>query len=356
MISDLSSFVEFFAAVYVTMAVNNDFCSNFWTPQYYKEMEILLSKYHFSWSSSMSNELNETIKQNYTKVQKNARLKGTILLVLCILLLISMGFENECNFNKITFHTPILYCILFTSIVLIFSKFLVKNWRHVLGVIAIYGIIFIITKFIHWEYFNQNKVIEWMFDYRKYLLILIIVLPIFHQMYIYWIYSSIYKGYLKHRTNEENKKYVSSMEGIKNRQKNKVDKIYLDKWTDSKFNQPSSDITITDFNDVLFNQLLKSATPTQFDLLKSWIKFKIDKLYRNTSRNSGETDNNIQQQTQSPLSKYKKQDYSNEYKDYSTWKKKQPTTKRNLKTFCNEKNIIYEDMLHWIKSKKNNNR
>ncbi len=355
MISDLSSFVEFFAAVYVTMAVNNDFCSNFWTPQYYKEMEILLSKYHFSWSSSMSNELNETIKQNYTKVQKNARLKGTILLILCIFLLISMGFENEDNYKDITYHTPILYCILFTFIVLIFSKFLLKNWRYVLGVIAIYVIIFILTKFSHWEYFNQNKIIEWMFGYRKYLLILIIILPICHQIYIYWIYSSIYKGYLKHRTNEENRKYVSSMEGIKNRQKNKVDKIYLDKWTDSKFHQPSGDITITDFNDVLFNQLLKSATPTQFDLLKSWIKFKFSKLCKkNSPQNSDITDNNLQY-IKSPLSKYKKQDYSNEYKDYSIWKKKQSPVKRNLKSFCNERNIIYEDMLHWIKDKKPNN-
>lgn len=45
MISDFSSFVEFFAAIYVTMAVNNDFCSNFWTPKYYEEMKSLLNVY-----------------------------------------------------------------------------------------------------------------------------------------------------------------------------------------------------------------------------------------------------------------------------------------------------------------------
>lgn len=46
MISDFSSFVEFFAAIYVTMAVNNDFCSNFWTPKYYEEMKSLLNVYN----------------------------------------------------------------------------------------------------------------------------------------------------------------------------------------------------------------------------------------------------------------------------------------------------------------------
>ena len=53
MISNFSSFVEFFAAIYVTMAVNNDFCSNFWTPKYYQEMESLLKTYDFSGSSSI---------------------------------------------------------------------------------------------------------------------------------------------------------------------------------------------------------------------------------------------------------------------------------------------------------------
>lgn len=47
MISNFSSFVEFFAAIYVTMAVNNDFCSNFWTPKYYKEMDSLLKNMIF---------------------------------------------------------------------------------------------------------------------------------------------------------------------------------------------------------------------------------------------------------------------------------------------------------------------
>ena len=68
MISNFSSFVEFFAAIYVTMAVNNDFRSNFWTPQYYKEMELLLNTYDFSGSSSIHDKLMEEIKSKYEVV------------------------------------------------------------------------------------------------------------------------------------------------------------------------------------------------------------------------------------------------------------------------------------------------
>ena len=63
MISNFSSFVEFFAAIYVTMAVNNDFCSNFWTPKYYKEMEGLLNTYDFAGSSNIHKKLRDEIKR-----------------------------------------------------------------------------------------------------------------------------------------------------------------------------------------------------------------------------------------------------------------------------------------------------
>lgn len=76
MISNFSSFVEFFAAIYVTMAVNNDFCSNFWTPKYYKEMDSLLKEYNFSGSSFIQDHLMD---------EKNISMKlSKILLIIVV--------------------------------------------------------------------------------------------------------------------------------------------------------------------------------------------------------------------------------------------------------------------------------
>lgn len=97
MISNFSSFVEFFAAIYVTMAVNNDFCSNFWTPKYYKEMDSLLKEYNFSGSSFIQDRLMDEIKHKYEIVQNLAHYRGFINLILCIYYLIFMGFENDSN-------------------------------------------------------------------------------------------------------------------------------------------------------------------------------------------------------------------------------------------------------------------
>ncbi len=108
MISNFSSFVEFFAAIYVTMAVNNDFCSNFWTPKYYKEMDSLLKEYDFSGSSSIHDSLMEKIKHKYENVQSRAHYRGFIVLMLCIFYLIFMGYEDETNRMSVEHYIPIL--------------------------------------------------------------------------------------------------------------------------------------------------------------------------------------------------------------------------------------------------------
>lgn len=49
------------------MTINNDYCENFWTPQYYKEMEHLLDKFKFNTSSTSNKELINAIKTTYQK-------------------------------------------------------------------------------------------------------------------------------------------------------------------------------------------------------------------------------------------------------------------------------------------------
>ncbi|HJH60454.1 MAG TPA: hypothetical protein IAD13_04005 [Bacteroidetes bacterium] len=48
-------------------AVNDDFFSNFWTPQYHKEMCEILAVYEIQWSIPMCERLNEKIRNQNTK-------------------------------------------------------------------------------------------------------------------------------------------------------------------------------------------------------------------------------------------------------------------------------------------------
>lgn len=191
MISNFSSFVELFAAIYVTMAVNNDFCSNFWTPQYYKEMDSLLNKYDFAGSSSIHNRLMSEIKLKYENVQNRAHYRGFIVLMLCIFYLIFIGYEDETNSNLVQQYIPILSCTLLVGLTLVFSNFVLKNWKCTVLCVVFYALTYAFLKIVHFDLLETNICVVTIFKNKPILLILIILLPIIHQLYILVIFKCL---------------------------------------------------------------------------------------------------------------------------------------------------------------------
>lgn len=356
MISNFSSFVEFFAAIYVTMAVNNDFCSNFWTPKYYKEMDMLLKKYDFSGSSSIHDSLMDKIKHKYENVQNRAHYRGFIVLMLCVIYLIFMGYEDETNRMSVQHYVPILSSTMLVGLTLIFSKPILKNWRRTIICVIFYVFVYVFFNFVHLDLLETHKLTIAFFYYKSLLLVTIILLPIVHQLYIYWLYSSVYKGYLKHHVSKEYERYKVSMLGIKTKDKTKVDEIYMKAWSDAMFIS-NEDPTYTTFYQVLTNQPLCIASPTQWQLLMSWIKYHIKRIFSKEKEGlqsvMNETDTKNEKFLDNPLGQYECKDqnaldFTNEYNKYKRWKKK--VGKNNsLKTFCIESNINYKDMSAWIR-------
>lgn len=356
MISDFSSFVEFFAAIYVTMAVNNDFCSNFWTPKYYEEMKSLLNVYNFNGSSSIHDKLLDQIKGKYNIVQNHAHHRGFTMLVLCVFYLIFMGFENENNSLVVAHYVPIIYSTLLVGGILTISNIVFKNWRRVIFFIIFCVAFYILLKILDCEAITNYPLSLFLYKYKCHIMIGIIILPIVYQVYVYWLYSSIYKGYLKNKVSVEYNRFHTSMKGIKNKEKGKVDKIYLDIWTDTKFNS-GEDPTLTPFYEELNKQLLKVASPTHWQLVESWLVHHWKCFTHKFNRNGKNEDNIVHEVIlQSQLEQHEKQepkklDFQKEYEDYCLWKK---TAGKNssIRAYCSAKKLPVKDFVAWLRVNK----
>ena len=216
--------------------------------------------------------------------------------------------------------------------------------------------VYVLLKCVHFDVLETHKITIAIYNYKSLLLIAIILLPIIHQLYIYWLYSSVYKGYLKHQVSEEYERYKVSMLGIKTKDKSKVDEIYMKAWSDAMF-MTNEDSTYTTFYQVLIKQLLCIASPTQWQLLMSWIRYHMKRIF---SKEKGdlpsvmnETNTNNEKVLDNPLGQYERKDkkaldFTNEYDRYIRWKKK--VGKNNsLKIFCTENNLNYKDMTAWLR-------
>lgn len=356
MISNFSSLVEFFAAIYVTMAVNNDFCSNFWTPKYYKEMELLLNTYDFSGSSSIHDKLMEEIKSKYEIVQSHAHFRGFILLTLCVSYLIFMGYEDDINSLAVGHYVPLLYSTVLVGMTILFSGLILTKWKRTILMVCLYAVVYFVLKIGNWDFLANLFVSKFLYTYKTQLMIGIILLPIIYQIYVYWLHSSIYKGYLKHHVAFEYERYQKSMAGIKAKDRSKVDNIYMTAWTEAAF-ASGSDPTLTSFYKVLNQQLLIIASPSYWKLLCSWANFHLKRIWLKVKKEKKKSmseridgDNVLIQNMsiQNECNSVPVLDFTQEYADYLVWKKS--AGKRNSVTaYCQLKNIPLKDMKAWLR-------
>lgn len=288
MIASFSSLIEFFSAVYVTMTINSDFCENFWTPQYYKEMDSLLKTYKFSTSSVSNSELVNSVKSTYEKIQGYAKRKGAVMLLFCILTLVYIGFENDTNSYELALnhYNPLFYSQLIVTIIICLSNWLLRTWRWV----AFWGVIiiafYIAIKITPLGVYCKNDLLIWGYSSSKYILLGMLTFPILYQMILFWEFSSIYKGYLKGKVKEEYDKYRKSLHGIENGKKDEVDPDYKSVYVDYKIeNKGAEDNSLEPLNKHLYERLVEIASPSKWTLIGSYLKFKILKILQFFNKN-----------------------------------------------------------------------
>lgn len=186
-----------------------------------------------------------------------------------------------------------------------------------------------------------------------------VLFPIMHQLYLNWLYSSIYKEYLANKVRVEYFKLTQSLDGIKNKVKSKVDKLYLDAWTDLQFASKDdykvqSDVTVNKLYDVFYEQLLAIASPSRMALLKSWVKYHLDKLSKCT-RHLKNMETGMETTSDSPLNLYLSNEVRNDVMDFSeefNAYKKRKNHRLTLKKYCKSHGINYEYMSAWLRVNK----
>lgn len=364
MISALSSLIEFFAAVYVTMSIKSDFCERFWTPQYYKDLDSLLGKYNFYTSSTSKAELIKSVKHTYDKIQGYASRKGTMMLFFCIIALIYIGFEDPSSPLElaINHYKPLFYTQLLLALVVCFPNVLIKSWRWVIFWIFLIFSLYISIKFTVLNHYCENDFLVWGFRNSKYILLCLLILPVIYQMIVFWEYSRMYKGYLSQKIYDEYQRYKNSLEGINEGDKDKVDLEYMTVWAEGKIqNKNDEDNSLDNLNRHLFERLLCVASPSQRTLFLSYVRFKIRSLVtyltnvkkKLSSTQQDEASVSSEKPTETYLSQYQISkptlDFSKEYKDYIQWRNTVRGPQKGIADYCKSHGVNAKDMTAWVK-------
>ncbi len=357
MIANFSSFIEFLAAIYVTMCLDNQICRNFWTPDYFDSMRTILKGYNFEGSSNLFQKLQDGINDIYGRISNLSQKKGGFMLGFCVWLLILIGLEGNIK-DELWGYIPFLFSCFYVFVIVLFSKFILCKWKFV--ILALLGLL--VTFVLSYIYAVQ--LFQWvsslnlnLLDYKYFIFIIILLLPILHQLWVNWLYSSVYKGYLKKQVELEYEKYKRSKEGIEKRKKEIIDPEYLEAWNDQYFKNEDSDQSLTIFNRVLYYRLLKIASPSIWRLFWSFLCHWRVKIYSLLKKKKGMVkveDKSVNANdifSIIPKENFKL-DFSKEYSIYRQWKKDRNGKNASVKVFCIEKSINAKDMIAWLRVNK----
>lgn len=362
MIANLSSFIEFFAAVYVTMCISNDIFLRFWTAAHYTRIEGILKEQDFPGGPILYQQLFEKIKEFSNNVNNISIKRGAFMLSFSILLLIYIGFETTPPAAASS--AALLMCVIPTLVVLCLHRIILKKWKFViLSIATVVGIfIWVLCKYEDWAVIHST--VSLFEKYLRHIIVLVILLPIIHQLIINWLFSSVYRGYLSNIAASEYEKYIASKNGVKQKNKELIDKEYLAVWNDSYFKDGGYDLSLSGFNEVLEARLIKAINPSSIKLICSLLLFKIKCLVRTISNRCALNQKQLSKTVQTPISQtlegiitdeYKNTiyncvlDFSNEYQDFLKWKKQTHSEHPSLKLYCDQHSIKYKDMVAWVK-------
>lgn len=261
MISELSSYIELFAAVYLTISLDDMLLKRFWTPDYKKEMESAFS--NINMPELAKKQVFEKAQEISTIEEKRSRKRGVIMFCLSVLLLTIVGFESSistiygsCTEVLLTISLIVLSVLLF----LLDGCFLKTGW-NVISQVILLPLLSLLSCYILGKITVLNESINnnstfWEFMVKS-LIYLSLLIPVLWQLFRNWIYTKFYLLYIVEQTSikADEYNYAINYDQSKGDKMTKVSKLYMN-FVAEKIAQGNQDRPITEFYKTLLNDLI----------------------------------------------------------------------------------------------------
>lgn len=292
MLNELNTIVQFLAALYVTITIDNIVIRRFWTPDLYMIVKKTLTKFDFALSSPAQEGLLASIQASAAIVEKQSRLRGAYFLLLCISILVFNCFEsNISDTASPVFYFSILVTLIVACLFYIYGMYRWIQWRSIIICYVILLLVFTLNVLLplHIDSFNGWR--AWMTSYVTTILILdkifiiaLLSIPILIRLFLNWLNSSVYVNCLNEKLNKEYESYKKTADAIKTKNRKNCDAKYDEVYKDVFY---SNTLTEDNVNTAIVKKLVeyleKTCAPmTSWQLL--WYRIKNRKVINNTNK------------------------------------------------------------------------
>lgn len=350
MISDLSTFIQYFAALYFTICIDTIVTRRFWSPNYYQQVTTTIGSYKFKQSTNIKKKIDDKVKQKADSLRDQATKRGVFMLLVCVAVMLFAGFE-EC-FNNSIGYAAYTYVILLYCVFTIFSRTLLRRWFWTILLFIVPIILFYTCNSVLTTIFPEHLSLEthlpgWVLigNYAKALTCLLLIVPILHQLFINWLYSNAYLRHIHCELKKEYERYDKTNQAIEKGDNSLADPVYNGIFAKQFFSKDGKDIVITEYNEAVVNRIIDACEPpkARVMIVSYW---KNRKMELPPPPPQEDNDFNDEEVVIPKTPELTEQELKRAYEEYEKLQGKK------IVDFCNENNIPIELFQGYRKKKK----
>ena len=277
-LQEFSSLLEVFTAIYVSMFLD-DILKNIWTPDYKKKISQLIEGMNIPAIGFFVKKVEDNIDDNAKDISNHMKRKATFLLVYCLSLLLLAGMESKSEVLPQYGYLIVTVLSVLALLFVLFGRWLFIKYSGVVLCIALYGIVFILLYYTSIpEYLSSN--VGWAgVDYNIAIVVvlIVIILPVLWQLFLIWVYSSLYKGYMQEKISKEAYVYGKAYLAYKIKDMAALPKEYEMVAKDFVKEQPKDgDTSLNSINSILVRRLeVLCELPNILKVFFSWVRYNL---------------------------------------------------------------------------------
>ena len=203
-LQNFSSLLEVFTAIYVSMFLDQ-ILINIWTPDYKQKISQLIKDMKIPAINYFVTKVEKNIDKNANVIGGHMKRKAAFFFVFCMSLLLLAGLEVKSEVMPQYGYMIVTILSVIGAILFLLGRWMFCRYRMVVLSIAIYAGVFITLYFtdvssslyeITWLKAIDDKMATCCF-------LLVISVPILWQLFLIWVYSKLYKGFMQEKISKE---------------------------------------------------------------------------------------------------------------------------------------------------------
>ncbi len=258
MISNYSSLIELFSAIYITMAVEYRYFREIWNPTTNNAVADILREAEGTDSRDDHIELIKcNIEGLHSSLAIRTNRRGALMVGVCVFLLIFIGYENELqSINCYKTYLSLDIALLFICLVMLFSKYILTKLKGVVFFIVVMVVLFWIIFFSDNKYLNDGEFV-FIDEITPIIVVSTVIIPVIYHLLVNWMFHGVYQGYLKQAMTNAITEYNNAYRG-----KNANPVEY-------------EDVDISDIKETLLSEISRICRPGIVTLTVSLVKYYI---------------------------------------------------------------------------------